>query len=330
MSFHSFMVNPRQLVRALVIALFLSIFPAAAFSPANAQTATFTLTVLSPLSPPAVDPTGSSVAILNLQPVGSFTGTVSFTCAVTTGNTSAVSPPTCQISPASTTPPATPALTVSTTSPTSPGQYIITITAVSGSTTVVLPLTLAVEPVTESYNLSATPTTATPDPVTAGGQATTTVTVTPSVGYSGNVTLACLSISPVTTPSPICSFNPATVTVGSTTVQPTSILTITTSGPTPITRLHVPRIFYALWLAFPGVVLLSAAATGSFRKKILGLLLLTTVAGSLLFLPSCSSKTTDNNGVTPNNTYTFTLTGADANGVAPSSTTLATVTATVN
>jgi hypothetical protein len=330
-SFHSFMLNPRQVVRAFVIALFLSVLPAVAVSPANAQTATFTLTVLSPLSPPAVDPTGSSVAILNLQPIGSFSGTVSLTCAVTTGNSSAVSPPTCQVSPASATPPATPALTVTTTSPTSPGQYIITVTAISGSTTVLLPLTLAVEPVTESYNLSATPTTASPDPVTAGGEATTTVTVTPSVGYSGSVTLACLSISPVVTPSPICSFNPPTVTVGSTTVQPTSILTITTSGPTPVTKLRVPRIFYALWLAIPGLVVLRVRATGELRKTILGIFFLTTVASSLLFLPACSSsKTTDNNGVTPNNSYTFTLTGADANGAAPSSTTLATVTATVN
>jgi hypothetical protein len=192
-----------------------------------------------------------------------------------------------------------------------------------------------VEPVTESYNLAATPTTATPNPVIAGGQATTTVTVTPSVGYSGSVTLACLSISPVVTPSPICSFNPPTVTVGSTTVQPTSILTITTSGPTPTTKLRAPRIFYALWLAIPGLILVSIGATGNLKRalkrKILGMLFLTTVACSLLLLPSCSSgRSTDNNGVTPNNTYTFTLTGADANGAAPSSTTLATVSATVN
>jgi hypothetical protein len=200
---------------------------------------------------------------------------------------------------------------------------------------VVLPLTLGVEPITESYNLAATPTTATPNPVTAGGQATTTVTVSPSVGYTGSVTLACLSISPVVTPSPVCSFNPPTVTVGSTTIQPTSILTITTSGPTPITKLRGPRIFYALWLAIPGLALVSIGATGtlkrSLKRRILGLFLLSIMAGGLLLLPSCSSgRTTDNNGVTPTNTYTLTLTGADTNGAAPSSTTLATVSAVVN
>src|SRR5258708_36294727 len=63
-----FMVNPRQVVRPLVFALLLSVFSAASASVAHGQ---FTLTVSSPLSPSAVDPGGSPIAPLDLEPNGS-------------------------------------------------------------------------------------------------------------------------------------------------------------------------------------------------------------------------------------------------------------------
>ncbi|MGA7218405.1 MAG: hypothetical protein WBX38_08830 [Candidatus Sulfotelmatobacter sp.] len=330
MSLHPFMVKPGKVIRSLFVALLLSVFFAASISVAHAQSFTFTLA--SQLSPPGVDPGGASIAILDLQPTGGFNSPVTLTCTVSTLNAQAVDLPTCPApNPSPVTPPATPTITVSTVAGTSPGQYTITVTATSGSITQLLSLNLGVEPVTESYNISAIPTTATPNPVVAGSQATTTVTVTPNSGYSGTVTLACLSISPVVTPSPICSFNPPTVVAGSSTVPPTSILTITTSGPIPTTRLSSPRVFYAFWLAIPALALIGAGASRASRRRFLGIFLLTVVAGGLILLPSCGSNTTtDNNGVTPTNTYTFTLTGTDANGVTPSTTTPATVTAVVN
>jgi len=47
------------------------------------------------------------------------------------------------------------------------------------------------------------------------------------------------------------------------------------------------------------------------------------LSGALLLMPACgsSSKTTTTpNGVTPANTYTFTVTGVDSNGVVSSNT----------
>jgi hypothetical protein len=45
------------------------------------------------------------------------------------------------------------------------------------------------------------------------------------------------------------------------------------------------------------------------------------IAGSLLLLPACGGNVGTkalNGQITPNNTYTVTLTGADTNGAAPS------------
>jgi hypothetical protein len=58
------------------------------------------------------------------------------------------------------------------------------------------------------------------------------------------------------------------------------------------------------------------------------------MVSGLLLLPACGSTNNTNNPsgeVTPKNTYTFTLTGADQNGAAPgNSATAPTVTLTVN
>jgi hypothetical protein len=47
------------------------------------------------------------------------------------------------------------------------------------------------------------------------------------------------------------------------------------------------------------------------------------VAGGLLLMPACGSTRTNspNGEITPKNTYTFTLTGADQNGAAPANST---------
>jgi hypothetical protein len=115
----------------------------------------------------------------------------------------------------------------------------------------------------------------------------------------------------------------------------TATLTINTLGPAPVTGLRTRRIFYALWLLVPGLAFVGVSATGTRGKNLLGALLLVAVAGGLLLTPACGSTRTTNapNGeTTPNNTYTFTLTGADTNGAAPSNATTspATVTLAVN
>ncbi len=312
------MVNSRQVVRAIIFASLLSLLSAASVSLAYGQ---FSLSV-SQLTPRAgVDPGRSATATIDLEPVGASAGSVDLSCEVTSGPAT-TSPPVCTPSPVSATPPADgPSLTITTTTSTLAGTYQITVTGTSGAITHTATLYLNVADLTQAYLLSVSPTTATPSPVPAGSSATTTVTVTGLGNYTGNVTLACLSVSPIVTAAPYCSFSPATVSVANG-VGPPSTLTISTFGAevNATNRLY-PRLLYGLWLAVPGLALAGVGVTGNHRKKLVGMLLLVVVAWSLLLLPACGTTvgTTALNGqVTANNNYTFTLTGADENGAAPS------------
>ena len=333
------MVNPRQIIRALVFSLSLFLFSAGPVSLAYGQQ--FTLTVSGALSPSAVDPGTSSTAIISVAAVGTFDGPVSFdTVPCTVTPVQADSTPVCTVSPSSVTPPGQAFLTITTTGGisggTPPGLYTVTVTGSSGTTTQSVTLTLNVVNVTEDYTLSVSPSPAIPSPVPAGSIATTTVTVTPIVGYSGSVTLACLTVTPVVVAAPYCSFSPATVPILNG-VAATATMTITTLGPTPLTRLRNRQVFYALLLLVPGLVsgmvFVGFGKTGARGKNLLGVFLVVMVAGGLLLVPACGSGRTTNspNGeITPNNTYTFTLTGADQTGAAPSNAGQETVTLVVN
>lgn len=337
MSSHPPMLNSRQVSRTLLFGLLLCIFAAAHVPLAAAQT-NFTLSA-SAFSPPAgVDPGGTATAVITVSPVGSFADSVALTCAVTSSE-STTTLPLCQISPSDVTPSATPSLTVTTVGA-APGTYTVAVTGTStGSDNETATLFLNIVSVPQDYTLTVS-TPISPGTVSAGFGAQATVTVTPISSYTGMVTLSCLSITPPVTAAPFCSFNPATVDVnGSGT--PTSVLTVSTFGLTQNqTKRTGPRVFYALWLAIPGLALAGIGASGGRRRKLLGLLLLMSVASGLLLLPSCGSSTTPttsnnaNNLVTPKNTYTVTLTGVDQNGVSPSNITstssAASVTLTVN
>ncbi len=309
-------------MRPVVLALLLLFFSVGTASTAHAQ---FTLTPTQ-LHPASVDPGGSASATIDLTATGGFNNAVDFTCAVTSNQT-VTSPPVCLVSPDTETPPATPSVTITTTGATPAGTYQITVTGTSGPTVETATLNLNVANLTQDYTLSVLPTTAIPSPIPAGNSATTVVTVSPLGSYTGMVTLSCLSVSPVVAGAPVCSFKPATVSVTSG-VPPTSTMTITTFG-TLTTKLYRPHMFYALWLAIPALAFVGLGGASKRGTRLMGMFLLVAIANGLLLLPACSSSTTNKaaaNQITPVNTYTFTLTGADANGAAPSSTTTATVT----
>ncbi len=80
-----------------------------------------------------------------------------------------------------------------------------------------------------SYTLSATP--LNPASITAGNVSTSAITVTPTNGYTGSVSLSCSMISGGT-PAPTCSFSGPTVTISGT-APGISTLTVATSTGTP-------------------------------------------------------------------------------------------------
>jgi hypothetical protein len=327
-SSYPLMVKPRQVHRSPVFVLWLSVLFAASASAAYGQ---FTLSPTQ-LHPASVDPGSSATATIILTPSMGFNSVVDFTCGVTS-NPVVTNSPVCVVSPTSATPGtggAQISLTITTVSATPAGTYQITVTGTSGSIIETATLFLNIADLTEDYTISVLPTTAVPSPVTAGNIATTTVTVAPLGSYSGTVTLSCLSVTPVVTGAPVCTFNPTSVNVTSG-IPPTSTLTITTFGTTgtKTTKLSSPRLFYSLWLALPGLAIIGMGATRRRGRKLLGIFMLVAIASALLLLPACGSSTTNTaasqNQITPTNTYTFTLSGSDTHGAGPSTTIAATV-----
>jgi hypothetical protein len=231
-------------------------------------------------TPFSVEPGGSATATLALSPLGGFNGSVDLSSCVITP-VETVSPPVCEVSPSTAFPPASPTVTITVTTAMTPGT------------------------------------------VHAGSGATAIITVTPSNGYSGNVTLSCSAISPTATPAPSCAFTPTPVLVAG--AAQTTTLTVSTVGPAPTTTaMSHSKPWYGLWLSFPGFAILVFAG-GKSRRKFLGLMTLCAIAGLLFLMPACgdssSSTTGGGNGtLTPNNTYTFTLSGIDENSLAPSNT----------
>jgi len=186
-SSHPLMVNPRQIVRAIIFASLLSVLSAASMPLASGQQFTLSVSALTPAV--GVDPGGSATATIDLQPVGVFDGSIALSCSVTS-NQFTTNLPQCVVSPASAIPPADgPALTITTTggtgaSATQAGTYQVTVTGTGGTTTQTVLFYLSVADLTEDYTLTVSPTTAIPSPLPAGSSATTTVSVLPIGDYT--------------------------------------------------------------------------------------------------------------------------------------------------
>lgn len=317
--FKTSMLNARQVLRAAGFAVFVCLFVAGQGTFAQAQNFTLTPSAFSPSA--GVDPGGQATATIALNSTTGFTGSVSFTCTVTSSQVTTALPVCTPPSPDPAIPNAIVSLTVTTIGATPAGQYTITVTGTSGTETETATLVLNVVNVPQDYTLTVT-TPISPGTVSAGNGAQATLSVTPIASYIGTVTLSCFSISPVVTAAPICKFNPPSVKVTNG-AAPTSVLTVSTYGPTgTVTKLQTPRILYGFALALPALALIGAGAGRGGRKKWLGLFVLMTVAASVLFLPSCGQNNVmlnnSNNLITPKNTYTITLSGVDANGEGPS------------
>jgi len=183
------------------------------------HTATVTLTVNAAATPDfslSASPTsvsvtqgGSGSSTITVNPVNGFTGSVSLSAS---GLPSGV---TASFNPASTTGSSTLTLTASSTATT--GTATVTITGTSGSlshsTTISLTVNAAAAP---NFSLSASPASLT---VKQGTSGTSTITVTPSNGFTGSVSLSASGLPSGVT----ASFNPTSTTT-------TSTLTLTASS----------------------------------------------------------------------------------------------------
>jgi hypothetical protein len=287
----------------------------------SAQAQSFSLQ-MNPFTTDAVNPGGTDTASLVLSPLNGFNSAVALTCVVTpappNGNAG------CQVSPQTVTPPTGASVTVSTaysggTWP--PATYTVTITGTAGAETETASRTVAVLNVTPAFNILV-PAPMVPASVPAGNPSSGTIDINPINGYAGQVTLSCSNLTPLVISPPVCSFNPPTVNVAGTST--TSTITITTTGPLQLVAAPRSRTFYALWLFLPMLTLsgIGAAAGGKRAAKMGGMIALILLTGCLLLIPACSTTTvtgtpsTGTGQVTPNNTYTFTITGVDANGAA--------------
>jgi hypothetical protein len=302
---------------------------------ASGQTPTFSLT-MGNFDPSAVVPGQSSNSIITVSGSGEV---VDLGCTVNTQQLA----PACTVSPTSVSAPGSATVTVVTTVQAytaTPANYTITVTGTAASGTLTASRSLPVLSVAPQYTITVSSGVA-PSSVHAGNGGQATISINPLYGYSQRtVTLACSSITPLVTYPPVCAFTypPPDTTGAVISSGPASVtLTISTVGP-PKAAQSQKRLPYALWLPFPMLALagLGAAAGGKRSRRACGLLALFVLGGSFLLTPACSSgnsssTTSNSTTVTPNNTYTFTLSGVDNTGEASSnSTTPPTVTLTVD
>ena len=173
-------------------------------------------------------PGASGSSTITVSPNGGFTGQVTMNCAVTGGPSGAVNPPTCAIpSPISVTgSPVTTTLTLNTQPTTTPGSYTVSVTgASSGSLSATTSFTVNV-PAAPGFTLSSTAVTI----ASPGPKGTSTITITPTGGFTGSVALSCaVSGGPMgAADAPTCSVTaPPAITGGA---PVTATLTVSTTA----------------------------------------------------------------------------------------------------
>lgn len=163
----------------------------------------------------------SGTATITVTPINSFTGPVSFACALTTGVTAS-----CSFNPSTVTPPGTTQTTATILAGNTGGSGTLTITATTGVLSYVShqAASIALTVVQPDFSLTAAPTSGS---VVAGHTTSppSTVTVTPINGFNQTITFSCTGLPTGAT----CAFNPPTVTPNGTNSATTS-MTISTAA----------------------------------------------------------------------------------------------------
>jgi hypothetical protein len=262
----------------------------------------------------------STTSSVTITPSGGFTGSVALTCSVTAGASGATNIPTCSVSAApaiSGTTAVTSTLTINTQATTSTGAYTVTVMGTAGgvSETTTVPVTIVLPAV---FTLSGTAATV----ASAGGSTTSTITVTPSGGFTGTVTLAC-----AVTSSPAGAMDPPTCTAAppaviSTAGAVTSTITISTTGPSTA-ALHYParRDFSIGGGALAAFLVFCLPFRRRRWQSLLSLVLLSAMAALCVGCVSGVPANDPSNAGTTPGSYVITVTGTSGT---------ASVTTTVN
>lgn len=256
-------------------------------------------------------PGSAGTSTLTLAPTGGISGLVTLTCAATVSPLGAVSAPTCPSTTASITgsAAATAALSLQTTVTTTPGVYAITVTATAGSTvaTTNVALTVNASAVPASFALSGTQVSI----ASLGANGSSTITVTPAGGFTGQVNLKCAM---TTAPSgvndnPTCSLGSTNNVFISGTTPATVTMTVNTS--TTAAALHV--LHRGRWIGSAGGAVLAGLLfffLPTRRRNLfamLALLIVAVVAGASGCGGSAQPPAVNGTGA-----FTFTVTGTDA------------------
>jgi hypothetical protein len=145
----------------------------------------------------------------------------------------------------------------------------------------------------------------TPSSVTAGQSARASVSVVASGGFKSAVTFAC-SVQPSPAQAPLCSPDPGSSPSG-------TILAVSTTAPTSARGLinAGSERHYAVYLPLIGLLMGGASFPSKpmGKRRILGLLLFSTLLSGLILQLACGSSNTGSSGGTPQGTYTITVTG---------------------
>jgi hypothetical protein len=207
----------------------------------------------SPASQSVVQGAGTSYTV-TVTPSGGFTGTVTFSVSGLPAGAAATFNPTSVPGSGSST------MSVTTSSSTPTGSYPLTITGTSGTLAHTASVTLVVTaPSTPNFTLSASPAS---QSAVQGASTSYTVTITPSGGFTGSVTLSASGLpagaAASFAPNPATSTSTMTVTTATTTPAGTYPLTITgVSG----TLSHTASVTLVVTAAGAGNFSLSATPT---------------------------------------------------------------------
>ncbi len=271
----------------------------------------------SPITVAAGANTGNTSDVLILPKSDQVTGAVNLTCTVVTTPSNPTSPITCSI-PSSvditaTEQEPTALLAVNSTATTTAGSYVVAITGVWGSVTeaavVDVTITASTEPgfaLSNSGDIPVSP------GATTGN--TSTISVTPSNGFTGTVNLSCAVTTSLTNPTaPATCSIPSSVSIAGTSAA-TTTLTVTTTAPT--SALNRPRGLFlpsAGGAALALVLFFGLPVRRRRQLRFLGLVVLLLPLAVAGF--GCGSSTKGGNqgggGTTPG-AYTVTVTGTDA------------------